>query len=243
MGFDPGNPGGLCILCKFTPKFTKMNNTKLHHIPVTKTARYYTMGNLNEQTTDVWLVLHGYGQLAEYFIRHFKNIHHDHNFIIAPEALSRFYLNETTGRIGATWMTKEDRDAEINDYVNYLDEIIKTLILPTHVRLHVLGFSQGAATACRWAMQTSYNINSLICWAGFFPPDMQWDSPKYLTDNIKTYLLYGNQDEYVNDELKVQAEKLVQSLQKKPNIITFEGKHEIVESTLHILSKTVEKNG
>lgn len=220
-----------------------MDNTKLHHICITKTARYYTLGELNNETRDIWLVLHGYGQLAEYFIRHFKNIHHDHNFIIAPEGLSRFYLNETTGRIGASWMTKEDRESEIGDYVHYIDELMKNQAIPQHARIHVLGFSQGASTACRWAMQTTLNIHSLICWAGFFPPDMQWTSPKYLSDTMKTYLLYGHQDEYVNEDLKKQIEKLIQSLKKKPNIITFEGKHEIVPSTLYTLSKTIEKNG
>src|SRR5688572_18536754 len=127
-----------------------MPDTKLHHIQTTRTARYYTLGELNEQTTDVWIVLHGYGQLAEYFIRHFKNIQQDHHFIVAPEALSRYYLNENTGRIGATWMTKEDRENEIQDYIQYLNNIVDTFNLPatkagipTKVRLHVLGFSQG----------------------------------------------------------------------------------------------------
>jgi predicted esterase len=156
-----------------------MPDTKLHHISTIRTARYYTLGELTDQTTDVWIVLHGYGQLAEYFIRNFKNIHHDHNFIVAPEGLSRYYLNENTGRIGATWMTKEDRENEIQDYILYLNKIIDTLNIPKTIRLHVLGFSQGAATACRWALATQHAVKTLICWAGFFPPDMKWDSPKY----------------------------------------------------------------
>jgi predicted esterase len=217
-----------------------MSDTKLHHITTSKTGRYYTLGEINDQTRDIWLVLHGYGQLAEYFIRNFKNIHHTHNFVVAPEALSRFYLNETTGRTGATWMTKEDREYEIEDYIRYLDQIIHSLNIPKNIRLHVLGFSQGAATACRWALNTLHPVKTLICWAGFFPPDMKWDSPKYLDGEMKTYLLYGNMDEYVNDEMKKQIESKIQMLKKKPNIIIFEGRHEIVEPTLYTLSKTVE---
>ena len=48
---------------------------------------------------------------------------------MAPEALSRFYADVTPGRhgptstVGATWMTREDRENEIRDYVAYLDEM------------------------------------------------------------------------------------------------------------------------
>jgi predicted esterase len=219
-----------------------MSDTKLHHISTTRTARYYSLGELSDQTRNIWIVLHGYGQLAGYFIRHFKNILNDHNFIVAPEALSRYYVNEATGRVGASWMTKEDRENEINDYLLYLDNILGSLNvkIPKNCKIHVLGFSQGAATACRWTMATATPVKTLICWAGFFPPGMKWDSPKYLNDQLETYLLYGNQDEYVNDTMRVQIENLVKSLQKKPNIITFEGRHEIVGETLINLSKSVE---
>ena len=30
------------------------------HITVSKTARYYTLGELNEQTQQVWIVIHGF---------------------------------------------------------------------------------------------------------------------------------------------------------------------------------------
>ena len=36
---------------------------------------------------------------------------------MAPEGLSRFYLEGFSGKVGATWMTREDR---LNDIDNYL---------------------------------------------------------------------------------------------------------------------------
>lgn len=217
-----------------------MLETGVHHIETTKTARFFTLGKPSTNTKHVWLVLHGYGQLAEYFIRNFQHIHNDENLIIAPEALSRFYLNETTGRIGATWMTKEDRELEIEDYLKYLDKVTNSLAISQDCKIHVLGFSQGAATACRWAIHTQRTINSLICWAGFFPPDMQWQSPKYLNESMSTYLLYGTKDEYVTEDVKKQLEQVISSIEKKPNIIIFEGKHEIVGPALHTLAKKIE---
>ena len=66
-----------------------------HHLKVSRTARYFTLGELNEQTKNVWFVCHGYGQLAEYFIRNFEAINDGENLIVAPEALSRFYRPAT----------------------------------------------------------------------------------------------------------------------------------------------------
>ena len=81
---------------------------KIHHIPVKRQARYYTLGTLDTNTKHVYIVLHGYGQLASQIIHKFDDMA-DEVFIIAPEGLSRFYWDGMTGTVGASWMTKEDR--------------------------------------------------------------------------------------------------------------------------------------
>ena len=43
-----------------------------HEIEITKTARYFTLGELNENTKTVWFVLHGYAQTAEDFLESLK---------------------------------------------------------------------------------------------------------------------------------------------------------------------------
>src|ERR1051325_10016453 len=50
---------------------------------------------------------------------------HGRRRLVAPEGLSRFYLSEraTERRVGASWMTREDRLAEIADYLGYLDAV------------------------------------------------------------------------------------------------------------------------
>jgi hypothetical protein len=46
---------------------------------------------------------------------------------VAPEGLSRFYFeggfHGPGSKVGATWMTREDRLAKIEDYVGYLDAL------------------------------------------------------------------------------------------------------------------------
>ena len=72
---------------------------------------------------------------------------------MAPEGLSRFYLDAGAGKVGASWMTKEDRAHEIEDYLSYLEQVRAAIIPP--VPLTILGFSQGVATAARWAVATA----------------------------------------------------------------------------------------
>ena len=108
-------------------------------IETKKTARYYTLGTLSENTKTVWFVCHGYGQLANYFLRNFKLLENEKTFVISPEGFHRYYLNGFSGRVGASWMTKEDRLNDIADYVAYLDQLYEPHLmggrLPTRPQL------------------------------------------------------------------------------------------------------------
>ena len=101
---------------------------KEHNIIVQKSARYFTLGYPSDKIKSIWFVLHGYGNLASEFINSFEIINDGENYIIAPEALNKFYLKGFYGKVGATWMTKENRENEINDYVNLLDSVYETKI-------------------------------------------------------------------------------------------------------------------
>src|SRR5262245_60478000 len=95
-----------------------------HELTVRRTARYYTMGGEGGALRDVWMVCHGYGQVAARFARHFNGIATPERLLILPEALSRFYIDVAAREVvGASWMTREHRQAEIADYVAYLDAV------------------------------------------------------------------------------------------------------------------------
>src|SRR3989344_4462325 len=123
------------------------------NIVIPKTARYFILNELSEKIEQVWFVCHGYAQLANYFINNFDELDKSKNLIIAPEGLHRFYWKGFSERVVASWMTKEDRESDIEDYVNYLnvvyDEVISS-IKNKNVKINILGFSQGTATVCRW---------------------------------------------------------------------------------------------
>lgn len=156
------------------------------HVTVPRTARYFALGDA-AAARETWVVLHGYGQLASYFVRHFAP-HAEGRLIVAPEALSRFYLESREHeagahgpRVGATWMTREDREAEIADYVRWLDLALDDAARGSDAPLHVLAFSQGTATACRWldarARAGARPASRLVLWAGDFPPEVDVAAP------------------------------------------------------------------
>ena len=64
-----------------------------HHLTVPRTARYYTLGEPGPAVRQVWIVCHGYGQLAGRFVRHFEPIEDASRLIVAPEGGRGFYIN------------------------------------------------------------------------------------------------------------------------------------------------------
>ncbi|GAA3926665.1 alpha/beta hydrolase [Hymenobacter algoricola] len=200
-----------------------------HQLPVRRTARYYQSGELTAATRQVWFVCHGYGQLAAYFIRHFHGLTQADptTVIIAPEGLSRFYLNGTGGRIGATWMTREDRLAEIDDYVAYLNQLADPVLaaVPADVAVTVLGFSQGAATVSRWLARARFRPARLVLWAGAFPPDMDFPVATGLLRQLPVTLVCGDQDPFISPDELTRQQQFLQSLGVEPEVLSFVGKH------------------
>ncbi len=142
-----------------------------HHLRVARTARFHTLGD-PARANAIWVVVHGYGQLARFFLNKFEGLE-DGLLIAAPEGLSRFYLDEAHQRVGATWMTREDREQEIADHVQYLDRLVQDLLRTTGPRpVHALGFSQGVATVSRWSISGDTIVSRLVLWGGGLPPEI-----------------------------------------------------------------------
>ncbi|TGE04157.1 alpha/beta hydrolase [Hymenobacter fodinae] len=200
-----------------------------HHLSVTRTARYAQLGTLSSATQRIWIVCHGYGQLAAYFIRHFAHLTEADTslVVVAPEGLSRFYLQGTSGRVGATWMTREDRLTEIDDYVAYLNHLAATLLdqASADAQVTVLGFSQGAATVSRWLSRAQFRPVHLILWAGAFPPDMDFTVATRLLQDLPVTLVCGDDDEFIKPEQLAQQRTFLRGLGVEPQVVSFAGKH------------------
>ena len=196
-------------------------------------ARYFKLGEISNDTTQLWFVLHGHGQLAASFIDKFKALEKLGVCVIAPEGLSRYYLEGFTGRVGSTWMTKENRLMDIENYIQYLNAVYEKEVKDHSIpKVTVLGFSQGAATASRWVMGGNINFNRLILWGGIFPPDMDFERGQELLKDKDTYIVYGKSDPFLNDNQFAEMRDLASRLNIQPMEITFDGKHEIDEGTM-----------
>ncbi len=208
-----------------------------HHFGVRRTARYCTL-DPDGETQEVWFVLHGYGQLAPYFIRHFEAIQNGRRLIVAPEALSRYYLPGHT-RVGASWMTREDRVTEIDDYLAYLDALhdqIFERLDRSRVTVHVLGFSQGGATASRWAALGRVNADRLILWASDLASDLDLSIHAEALGRRRLTLVVGTEDEFVTPTLLADQEALLTEHNIPYRLRTFTGPHKIDRETLKVLA-------
>jgi predicted esterase len=210
-----------------------------HEISFQYQARYFKLGEINSRTKQIWFVLHGYGQLAEYFIRKFTVLQ-DHNVcVIAPEGLSHFYLENFqagTGRknerVGATWMTRENRSIDIQNYLEYLNALYHKEIAQAIIPVSILGFSQGSATASRWVMNNQIKFQRLILWSGIFPPDMDFENGKELLKQKEVLMVYGKNDPFLTDERFREMTNLSQKLSTDVKQIVFDGEHDIDQATL-----------
>ena len=217
-----------------------------HHLTVERTARYYTLGDVRTSATDIWVVCHGFGQLARAFIEPFRAIARPGRLVAAPEALNRYYLNREGGRaganarVGATWMTREDRLAEIEDYVRYLDALLRELAggdVSPDVRVTALGFSQGAAVVARWLVHGEARLDRVILWSGFLPPEIDPVTVGARLVAADLHIVHGNTDPMIDPgQLRAQAEML--SRASIPcRVVEFVGGHELDRATLAELAR------
>lgn len=207
-----------------------------HSIKVENTAHYVSLGKLNKETKEIWIVCHGYGQLAKFFIRKFKVLQKEGVHIVAPQGFHKFYLKGFSGRVGASWMTKENRDDEITDHCNFLEQLTDHLIhsASKNCKINVLGFSQGAATISRWCLQTKHTINTFVLWAGKIASDFDYAKYQSIHHNTKNYIVFGTKDEFYAGKTIEEYKKEMQDLDAI--WISYEGGHSIHSDTLHTIN-------
>jgi predicted esterase len=205
-----------------------------HHLKIRRTARYFQLGEVGPATRDLWIVAHGYGQLASRFITVFDRVAGAECAVVAPEGLSRFYVEREAGdrgaqKVGASWMTREDRLNEIEDYVAYLDVLHARLVASldlSRIRLTALGFSQGVATIGRWVTRGHAPVARLIACGGLLPPELG-ESDYARLRSLEVILVIGRRDEFAGAELVAGEESRLREREVPFRTIWFDGGHEV----------------
>lgn len=204
-------------------------------LAIIKSARYFTFGN-PEKASHLILALHGYGQLPNYFIRKFHSLNQEKYFVVAPEGLHRFYLSGSIGRVGASWMTKEARLDDINDNLNYLNQLSKLLSNSYQFsKKTLIGFSQGGATAARWHEKGNFNADNFVLWASVFPPDLDLPNDQNSFKQSNNIFIVGDEDEYyIKADIETMSTHLMQPHLNFKTLV-YNGTHTINQEGLSLL--------
>ncbi|QHI35858.1 hypothetical protein IMCC3317_12060 [Kordia antarctica] len=203
------------------------------------TNTYSTMNELTDKTKNVWFVCHGIGYLSRYFITYFGQLNAEDNYIIAPQASSKYYLKNEYKHVGASWLTKENTKAEIENVHANLNAIYNAEQIPENVNFYVLGFSQGVSVAMRWISRYKILCDKIIIYAGSIPSELTVKDFEFIDhEKTKVINIVGTQDEYLTEQRMQQEHEKMELLFGKHYIFnTFEGRHEMSMKVLLELEK------
>lgn len=199
-----------------------------------KTARYFQYGGTHELKR-LFVCTHGYAMNAKFFIKKFETLADAHTAVITPEGLHRFYIQGSGGRVGASWMTKEDRLTDIADNINYIERCVERAGAKSDTPIIALGFSQGFHTLVRWAVQSRFLIERITAWGSHFPEDVLTSENRLFFQNTATDVVWGNADEYITKEkMRVHLQD-VKNYGFSPHFEEYQGTHKIYPEVLQKL--------
>lgn len=211
-----------------------MNSTQ-KEISYQTSNTYETLNSLTDKTKNIWFVCHGMGFLTRYFLRYFESLNKEENFIIAPQAPSKYYLPPKMRHVGASWLTKENTQLEMENIVRYFDGLFKQEKLPPQSNFIVLGFSQGVSVALRYLAKREISCDQIIIHSGKIPHELKPLDFEHLPQSTKVLLIYGNQDEYLDaPQIEIEINRAKSLFGDRLEIYPFEGGHEI---NMNLVSK------
>jgi predicted esterase len=227
---------------------SRVRGIETESITVQRTARIATFGPDGPGARELWYVMHGYGGLAEPFLEDFAVIDDGTRIVVAPEALSRFYEGDVQSRIGhkdakigASWMTREARDAEIADYIAYFNTVHQLMLarLGVHAsvpKVTVLGFSQGAAAASRWVASGSVDAARLVIWGSSLAPELDIESAGTPLRKAETVIVIGTTDVFATPKIVERERARLNAANFPFRFVSFQGGHRIDDDTLRALA-------
>lgn len=198
----------------------------LLYFSTTKTACVYTLGNIDNNTATVWILIHGYAQKGDIFLQSFQELLHENMLLVAPEALNKFYTKGGYGDVVASWMTKDNRENEIKNYVAYIESVVNHFLQKGFTKFNILGFSQGVATVSRFLKCSSIvSFDTVVLLAGEIPAEVDYNQ---LSNFEKLFYICGDNDPF----FKATAMQEKYSNIAKMQFMLFEGGHVISTAVL-----------
>ncbi|MBO6881268.1 esterase [Winogradskyella sp.] len=205
-------------------------NSEEKEITYQTSNSYSTLNQLTERTKNVWFVCHGMGYLSRYFLKYFKELNAEENYIIAPQAPSKYYIQPKM-HVGANWLTRDNTEAGTKNIMNYFDAIFEAEKIPEDVNFIVFGYSQGVSVAMRYMARRQLQCHQLVLHSGGIPKELTAEDFAYL-DEIPAFagmtvkLIYGTDDEYLDiARIEEESARAINLFGNRVTILPFEGKH------------------
>jgi predicted esterase len=219
----------------------------MQRLTVARTARYATVGAAPADATQLWIAFHGYGHRAAEFVAPFAAVVPPGVRVVAPEGLSRFYLEmprpdgRHLARTGASWLTRDDREDEVRDALAMVQAVVAreyAAIVSTRCErpaVCVLGFSQGVAMSMRWAVVAPQNpalgphapLRRHVLWAGGLAHDVSDDALRTAWAATRVELVWGARDRFARDGAHELARARFEAIGVTPVLHQFEGGHRL----------------
>lgn len=221
--------------------------------------------------SSVWFVLHGYGQTAPRFLRYFASLDDGSRLVVAPEGLHRYYVDHDAGKVGASWMTSEDRLTDIADYVAYLERLhghvwadfrlgegarateggegdtdgdgadADSGAAPSRPPSVALGFSQGVHTLARWLAFGEARIDAAVFWGSHLPPDLELGEHASRFRAARVLLVAGDSDPHFGEDAVAEAEKHLRVAEIPFRTIRYAGGHRLDGAVLEEVAAAVRR--
>ena len=196
---------------------------------------------------ELWIALHGYGQLATDMVAGLSALDDGTRLIVAPEALSRFYdargelSRHHEARVGASWMTREERLRDIEDVIGWLQQAYESYAarVPTSATVHVIGFSQGAAAASRWVAAGRVPARHLIGWGASLAPELDLGAAGDAENPLRratVQIVIGERDEFVSAANIAAESARLDAAGFTYEMVSFAGGHRLDDETLRAVA-------
>ena len=98
------------------------------------------------------------------------------------------------------------------------------------MRINVIGFSQGAATATRWVTHGRTKVHRLVLWGGLIPPETDLARGSQALRGVPLTLVVGSRDHYVSDAMLTAEQGRLDAAAIPYDVIRFDGGHAIARA-------------